>query len=86
MAPTKTLKIKNNSQEWFDQEVAEKIKIREKCCKKFKKSKLHVDREIFKKSQKVVRDIIKQKKKAFIESKLNKNIGKPKEVWKTLKT
>ena len=42
MAPIKESKIKNNSQEWFDREVAEKIAIREKLLKKFKNSKLHI--------------------------------------------
>ena len=63
MAPMKQSKIKNNTQEWFDEEVAEKINIREKCFKKFKNTKLHVDEEIFKEAQKDTRNIIKRKKK-----------------------
>ena len=30
VAPIKTLRIKNNSQDWFDSEIAEAIKLREK--------------------------------------------------------
>ena len=30
VAPTKTIRIKNNSQDWFDSEIAEAIKLREK--------------------------------------------------------
>ena len=37
MAPLKQSKTKNNTQEWFDEEVAEKINIREKCFKRLKK-------------------------------------------------
>ena len=85
IAPMKQTKIKNNTQEWFDGEVAEKITIREKCFKKFKKSKLHIDEEIFKESQKDVKNIIKEKKKEFFENKLTENIGKPKELWKAIK-
>ena len=85
MAPMKQAKIKNNTQEWFDEEVADKINIREKYFKKFKKSKLHVDEDIFKESQKDVRNIIKKKKKDFFENKITENIGKPKELWKSLK-
>ena len=48
VAPTKSRRIKQNSQEWFEGEVAEKISVRDKLFKKFKKSKLHIDREIYK--------------------------------------
>ena len=47
-APNKSRRIKQNSQEWFDGEVAEKISVRDKLFTKFKKSKLHIDREIYK--------------------------------------
>ena len=46
IAPIKKKKVKNNSQDWFDGEVAEKIAIRDKLFKKFKKSKLHVDHDL----------------------------------------
>ena len=32
--------MKNNTQEWFDDEITEAIKVREKYFKKFKKSNL----------------------------------------------
>ena len=38
VAPVKEIRIKNNTQEWFDNEIAEALKIREKYFKKFKKS------------------------------------------------
>ena len=44
VAPIKSRRIKQNSQEWFDGEVAEKIRVRYKLFKKFKKSKLHIDK------------------------------------------
>ena len=39
VAPIKSRRIKQNSQEWFDGEVAEKISVRDKLFKKFKKIK-----------------------------------------------
>ena len=33
-----------------------------------------------------MKKLIKQRKKEFYETKLTENIGKPKELWKTLKT
>ena len=47
VAPIKGRQIKENSQEWFDGEIADEIKNREKLFKKFKKSKLHVDKDIY---------------------------------------
>ena len=38
VAPIKSRQIKQNSQEWFDGEVAEKLSVCDKLFKKFKKS------------------------------------------------
>ena len=43
------IRIKNNAQEWFDREIAELIHAREKLFLKFKKAKLHIDEENYKK-------------------------------------
>ena len=51
IAPFKTVRIKNNASEWFDQEIVEKIHTRDKPYKKFKSTKLHVDEEIYKEVQ-----------------------------------
>ena len=84
-APIKRKRIKNNSQEWFDGEIAEKIAIRDKNLTKFKKSKLQVDNQIYHESKKEVQHLIKHKKQEFFLNKLNGNIGKPKELWKAIK-
>ena len=42
-APTKEIRIKNNTQEWFDNEIAEAVKVRQKYFKKFEKSNLQID-------------------------------------------
>ena len=49
IAPRKEIRIKNNTQVWSDREIAELIHAREKLFLKFKKSKLHIDEENFKK-------------------------------------
>ena len=61
-----------------------KISIRDKLLKKYKKSRLHVDEILFKEARNNVENMIKKKKKVFFENELNENIGKPKELWKTL--
>ena len=46
VAPIKERQAKQNSQEWFDGEIADEIKNRNKLFTKFKKSKLHIDKVI----------------------------------------
>ena len=83
--PSKETRIKNSSSEWFDVEIAEKINLRDKLFKKFKKSRLHIDKEIFNNARNDVTKTIKLKKRNFFSQKLEENIAKPKELWKTLK-
>ena len=45
VAPIKSRRIKQNSQ-WFNDEVVEKRSVCTKLFKKFKKSKLHIDKYI----------------------------------------
>ena len=74
-----------NSKEWFDSVVSEAINNRDKLFKKFKKSRLPLDQENYKKACYEVKKLIAKKKRIYFEAKLNENIGKPKELWKTLK-
>ena len=46
-APIKERMIKHNSQERFDGEISEAIKNRDKLLKKFKKFRLHIDKELY---------------------------------------
>ena len=48
-APSNVIRIKSNTQGWFDREIADLIHAREKLFLKFKKSKLHIDKENYKK-------------------------------------
>ena len=51
LAPFKTKQFKSNSQEWVDGEVLESIALRDKLFKKFKRSKINVDKEIYNKAR-----------------------------------
>ena len=62
VAPVKNKRIKRNSQEWFDSEISEKLIIRDKLFKKYKKTRLHVDKEIYKRARYSVQNIIAKKK------------------------
>ena len=83
-APVKNKRIKRNSQEWFD--ISEKLIIRDKFFKKYKKNRLHVDKEIYKRARYSVQNLITKKKKEFFENKLKECIGKPKDLWKDIKS
>ena len=85
VATIKETRIKNNTQEWFDNEIAEAIKIREKYFKKFKKSNLQIDYNFYIEAKYNTQKLTQQKKN-FFNRKLTENIGKPKELWKSLKT
>ena len=64
----------------------ENINTRDKLFKKFKKSRLHIDNELYKNAKYNTLKLITAKKRAFFDDKLSENIGKPKELWETLKS
>ena len=82
----KEIRIKNSSKEWFDEEILEEIEKRDKLLAKFKKSRQPSDSQNYKIARNKVQSMIKKKQKNFIAEKLNQNIGKPKELWKSLKS
>ena len=86
IAPSKEIRIKNNMQEWFDREIVELIHARKKLFLKFKKSKLYIDEENYKKVKYQVQNLIRRKKREFYETNLRQKINKPKGLWKTLKS
>ena len=55
--------IKNNNQDWFDTEVADLIHVRKKLFLKFKKSKLHIDEEVYRKIRNQVQNQTKKRAK-----------------------
>ena len=86
LAPSKNKSIKVTSQKWFDAEIMVIISDRNKLFKKFKTSLLHFGKDNYKEARNEVQKLIHTKKKAYFESKLTENIGKPKELWNCLKS
>ena len=78
--------VKQNSQKWFDVEIADEIKNRLKLFKKFKKSKLQIDKDTYDAARYKLQKMIINKKRAFLENKLTESIGKPKDLWKALRS
>ena len=86
IAPSKKIRIKNNTQEWLDREISELIHAREKLILRFKKSRLHIDEENYKKVKYQVQNLVRKKKSEFYGTNLKQKINKPKELSKTLKS
>ena len=86
LEPSKNKHIKRTLQDRFNAQIIEKINERDKLFKKFKKSCLHVHKNNYKEARNEVQKVIRTKIKAYFESKLTDNIGKLKELWKSLKS
>ena len=71
IAPMKEIRVKNNSQDWFDAEIHEEIETQNKLLAKFKKSRKSTDHENYKKARNKVQYLINDKKKTFLIGKLN---------------
>ena len=72
IAPSKEIRIKNNTQEWFDREIGELIHTHEKLLLKFKKSKLHIDEENYKKVKYQVQNLLGKRKESSMKLILDK--------------
>ena len=54
----KTVRIKGNNQDWFDNEVHEAIRKRDKLFSKFKKTRLDIDNQNYNESRNLVQRLI----------------------------
>ena len=61
LAPSKNKRIMGTSQHWFDAEIMEKISERDKLFKKFKNSRLHVNKDNYKEARNEVQNPYKEK-------------------------
>ena len=52
----------------------------------FKKARLHINKELYKKTKYDAQKLIAAKKQAFFDEKLSESVGKPKELRNTLKS
>ena len=72
IAPCKTKQVKGNSENWFDGELFEKLRSRERLFKAFKKTRLHIDKQLYKNAKYDAEKIIAAEKQAFFDEKLVK--------------
>ena len=69
VAPIKERRIKQNSKESFDGEISAAIKDRDKLLKKFKRSRLHIDKKLYNAARYKVQKLIFNKEKDYFENK-----------------
>ena len=62
VTPIKTVRIKNNTREWFDGEIGEEVYKQDKLHKKCKLTKLYVDEDLYKEARNAVQNSIRKKK------------------------
>ena len=74
--------VKNNTEEWVNEETFEAIRVRDKKYQRCKRTRLHVDHVNYKSSRNQVKNLINRQKRDFIKEKLTENIGNSKELWK----
>ena len=67
VAPLKERRVKQSSQEWFDGKIADEIKNRDKLFRKFKKSKLQIDKDIYDAARYKLQKMIIIKKGHFLK-------------------
>ena len=85
VAPVRTVRIKQRSEEWVDSEVLECIKARDKAYHKFKSDKSEENFQIFRKLRNKANSTIVNAKKTFFKSSLENNKNDSKSLWKCLK-
>ena len=81
--------VKNNTEEWVNDETFEEIRVRDKKkYQRFKRTRLHVDHVNYKRSRNQVNNLINRQKMNFIKEKLTENIGNLKilkKLWLPMK-
>ena len=75
IAPCRQFRLKRHTEDWFDGEIKERIKNRDKLLKKYKKSKLEVDHQIYREAKFVAYTFIKSKKINYCKQKIVENTG-----------
>ena len=75
IAPYRNKRIKGNTQKWFDSKVLEKLNTRDKLFKKFKKSRLNIDKELYQKAKYDASKLITTKNKYSLKRTFQKQLA-----------
>ena len=73
VAPLREIRVKNNTPEWFDGEILDEIRNRDKLHKKYKNTKLEENGLLYRSSRNRVQSLINTKKETYIRISLEEN-------------
>ena len=85
VAPLREIRVKNNTPDWFDGEIMDEIRKRDKLHHRYKCTKLETDDLHYRSSRNKVQSLINHKKQSYIKNSLEENKRDSKKLWKTLK-
>ena len=85
VAPLREIRVKNNTPDWFDGEIMDEIRTRDKLHRKYINTKLEADGLPYRSSRNKVQTLINSKKKIYIRNSLEQNKRDSKKLWKSLK-
>lgn len=83
VSPAREVRVKQRSQSWFNSEVLEAIRARDKAMIKYKHTGDPADFSQFKACRNEAQHIIKDSKTTYFSEQINEN--KPQNLWKVLK-
>lgn len=86
IAPVKTIRVKQNDHPWFNNEIRELVRHRDKLLKKYAKTKNHDHLSEFRSARNAVNYKIKKAKSTFYAEQLKINNFQPKKLWKVFKS
>ena len=67
IAPSKEVRIKNCSHDWFDGKILDNIILKDKRLKRFKASRLNIDEQLYKEAKVTVQELIKMKRETSVK-------------------
>ena len=70
--------VKNNKEEWINEETFEAIRVRDKKYQRFKRTRQYVNHISYKRSPNQVKHLINRQKRNVIKDQLTENIGNSK--------
>jgi len=85
VAPVKAVRIKQNTEHWFNGEILNLISKRDKAWYQFRKDNSSESFQTYKTLRNKTQITIKKAKKDFIRNEIAENQNAPKKLWRTLK-
>ena len=85
VAPIKTVRIKQRSEKWINEEILMTIRARNSSLKSYKKNKDPADFKSFKSLRNRVNRMVTKAKKEYFSDRISECKDDPKKLWKCLK-